>query len=412
MHRNKALMRVIYFFIPITLMLMAYIPAPPGDEKQLKTTPYHSTLPQILMPIISPTDNQPTEEGVALGRKLFYDPILSGNKKQSCAGCHKQELAFTDGAPISTGSAGRLAHRNSMTLVNLGWQDKYFWDGRAATLEELIHFPLTDSLEMNAEIPKVVANLNQDTSYRLLFSRAFGKDTITMSLVEKALSQFLRTIVSYSSPFDLIYRDYVAHPEEVASINKQRKVPYIDDRQLLLNGLSHGLEYSYGHDSSLAQQIIAISPSDRVLTILSRCLNCHYISFQLFCGGCDGKIGSFAQVQFKNNGLEKESADKGLYQQTKNEKDKYLFKVPTFRNLVLTGPYMHDGRFKTLEEVVEHYNSGIAANQNLDSLLRDDHNKPMRFHMTEREKKQLVSLIKLFSDSTVVTDKKFGAPEK
>jgi cytochrome c peroxidase len=393
-------------------MLMAYIPSPKGDDKRPKPTPYHFTMPSILMPVTSPEDNQPTEEGVALGRKLFYDPILSGNKKQSCASCHKQELAFTDGMAISTGSLGRKAHRNSIALVNLGWQDKYFWDGRASTLEDLIHFPVTDSLEMNANINEIVKDLNKDKKYKALFRGAFSNDTIIMPLVAKAISQFLRTIVSYSSPFDLIYRDYVAHPDDVAYTNKKNKVPYIDDRQLLLNGLANGNEYSYGHDSSLAKQIIAISPSERVLTIFAKCLNCHYISFQLFCGGCDGTIGSFAKVQFKNNGLETEGTDMGLYEQTKNEKDKYLFKVPTFRNVLFTGPYMHDGRFKTLDEVVEHYNSGIAPNQNLDTLLLDEHKKPIRFHMTEEEKKQLISLIKLFTDSTVMTNPRFAAPKE
>jgi cytochrome c peroxidase len=233
-----------------------------------------------------------------------------------------------------------------------------------------------------------------------------------MPLVAKAISQFLRTIVSFNSPFDLIYRDYIAHPDEVAYINKRDKVPYIDDRQLLLNGLGHGNEYSYGHDSALARQIVAISPTGHVLTIFAKCLNCHYISFQIFCGKCDGTIGSFADVQYKNNGLDISGADRGLYEQTHKDGDKYLFKVPTFRNIALTGPYMHDGRFKTLEEVVEHYNSGIEANPNLDTLLLDEHKKPLRFHMTEKEKKQLINLINLFSDSSVLTDQRYAAPKE
>jgi cytochrome c peroxidase len=408
---SRAYIRFAYFLIPIAFVLMAYIPSPQGNDANTKPTPYDFGMPPILMPIVQPADNRATVEGVALGRKLFYDPALSGNGKQSCANCHKQALAFADSDAIAIGSEGRKAHRNSMSLVNLGWQDKYFWDGRAATLEDLIHFPVTDSLEMHADLAKVVKNLNKDKNYPLLFCRAFGTDTITRLLVTKAISQFLRTIVSYNSPFDRIYRDYVAHPEEVAYINKKDKVPYINDRQLLLNGLGHAHEYSYGHDSALARQIIAISPTEHVLTILAKCLNCHYISFQLFCGTCDGTIGSFAQVQYKNNGLDITAADKGLYGQTHREEDKYLFKVPTFRNVALTGPYMHDGRFKTLEEVVEHYNSGIEPNQNLDTLLLDKNKKPLRFHMTEVEKKQLISLIKLFSDSTVLTDPRYAAPK-
>jgi cytochrome c peroxidase len=362
------------------------------------------------MPIHSPPDNPITEEGVALGRKLFYDPILSGNGKQSCAGCHKQALAFTDGLAFSDGSEGKKARRNSMSLVNLGWQDKLFWDGRAATLEELVHFPVTDSLEMHAEIPKIMRALNKDKNYKALFYGAFGSEAITMPMVEKALSQFMRTIVSYSAPFDILYRDYAAHPEDVAAVNKRNHVAYIDDRQLLLNGFSPGNENSYGHDSALAKQIKDIGASEHVLTIFSRCLNCHYISFQPLCGGCDGTLTGNALVQFKNNGLDTLGSDKGLYQRTKNEKDKYLFKVPTFRNVAVTGPYMHDGRFKTLEEVIEHYNSGIQANPNLDSLLRDDHNMPMRFHMDASEKKQLISLIRMFTDTVVLTYRRFGAP--
>ena len=340
-----------------------------------------------------------------MGRKLFYDPVLSGNHKQSCAGCHKQELSFTDGLDYSIGALGKKARRNSMALVNLGWQDKYFWDGRARTLEDLVHFPITDSLEMNADYNQIPKQLNKDKNYVALFHKAFGVDTISMPYVAKALGQFLRTIVSFNAPFDIIYRDYVFYKGEL-----QDEAREVTDLQLLHNAFDPSNEKKYGHDTALIQKIRAISPSSKVLNTFSVCLNCHYNSLQLFCIGCNGTIQPNALVQYQNNGLETVGKDKGLYQVTKKEEDKYLFKTPTLRNLVFTAPYMHDGRFKTLEEVVEHYNSGLQANQNLDSLLMDDKKAPLRFNLNAEEKRQLIGLLKLFSDSSLVTNSKFSAP--
>lgn len=401
----KVHIQIVYILTPLLFILLTSQSILVGDETKNtpKTTPYDFGMPNYLMVVITPSDNPTTQEGVTLGRKLFYDPILSGNNKQSCASCHKQELAFTDGKDISVGTQGKKAHRNSMALVNLGWQDRYFWDGKASTLEEAIHFPVMDSLEMNADTIEIEKRLNADTNYKLLFKKAFGGSGANMQLVSKAISQFLRTIVSYNSPFDHIFRDYIQHGGELG---------YASDSDLLKAGMSIGNEEKYDHDPALIKKLKDISPSPKVLTVFSRCVICHYNSGQVFCINCVNytTLLDKQKVQFKSNGLYVNGKDKGLYSITGKEKDKYLFKAPTFRNLNLSGPYMHDGRFKTLDEVIEHYNSGIQPNQNLDTLLMDENKRPIRFNLTGEEKRQLLGILKLFQDSTIITDARFSEP--
>ena len=403
--RYKLHIRLVYILIPFLLILMTSLSVPEGDDTKgtPKTTPYDFGLPNYLMAVIVPADNPTTKEGVELGRKLFYDPILSGNKKQSCAGCHKQELAFTDSKEISIGAQGKKAHRNSMTLVNLGWQDKYFWDGKASSLEEAIHFPVMDSLEMNADTTEIKKRLNADHDYKILFSKAFGRPTADMSLISKAISQFLRTIVSYDSPFDHVFRDYILNHGEVY---------YASDSDLLKAGLNIGNEEKYNHDPALVKQLKEVSPSPKVLTVFSRCVICHYNSGQMVCINCVNYslLSDKQKVQFRNNGLDVDGPDKGRYAVTGKEEDKYLFKAPTFRNLNLSGPYMHDGRFKTLEEVIDHYNTDIQPNENLDTLLMDQNKQPIRFNLDREEKRQLLGLLKLFADSSMITDARFSAP--
>ena len=367
------------------------------------TTPYIFDKPWYLLPVQSPQDNPITNEGVSLGRRLFYDTILSGNQKQSCSSCHKQSLSFTDGEEISIGSLGNKAKRNSMSLINLGWQDKYFWDGRASSLEDLVHFPLTDRLEMNADTNEVKKLINKDKTYKVQFKKAFGNSAISMTLVSKALSQFLRTIFSYNSSFDLLFRDYFSKGGDYG--------PNMDDLHMLLNALGKGNEEKYGHNIYISNALKEISPSDKVITVFAKCLTCHYNSLQLICFNCGGNsIPEIAQVKFKNNGLEMEGKDKGLYALTGNVSDKYLYKVPTFRNLIFSAPYMHDGRYKTLEEVVDHYNNGILPNENLDPILKDTNNLPIRFNLNDIEKKQIIGLLKLFTDTSVISDPRFSMP--
>ena len=280
---NKLYSRLVYSLIPVALLFIASYSG--NGDKVDQTTPYCDDLPSYLLPIQYPAGNPSTEEGVELGRMLFYDTILSGNQKQSCASCHRQELAFTDGREISIGSQGRKAHRNSLTLVNPGWQDRFFWDGRASSLEELIHFPVTDSLEMNADTLKIEKRLNRDKKYAALFQKAFGKTRITMPLVAKAISQFLRTIVSYRAPFDIISRDYVFNGGD------SFKYKNSDDYFLLESMFGAGNEDKYGHEASLAKRIKDISPDTTVFRVFTVCIACHYSSLEIFClHDCDGKF--------------------------------------------------------------------------------------------------------------------------
>ncbi len=316
---------------------------PPG------TTARRLEVSQRLPRIALPADNPLTDEGVALGRRLFHDTRLSVNNTQSCASCHMQGSAFADPRKTSTGAEGQTGKRNAMALFNLAWQSEFFWDGRAKSLREQVLMPIQDAHEMNENLDRVVAKLSADADCAADFAKAFGSGGVTSEHVAKALEQFLLTLVSQDSRFDLAVR-------KQAEMNESEK----RGLQLFLTEFdpARGLR---GAD----------------------CFHCH--------GGT-----LFTDHQFHNNGLVLAADDVGRMAVTKNPADRGKFRAPSLRNISATGPYMHDGRFATLEEVVEHYSTGVQRSDTLDPNLAK--HPEAGLSLTANEKRDLVAFLKTLTD--------------
>lgn len=270
-----------------------------------------------------PDDNPMTEEGVQLGRRLFYETKLSINNLIACATCHQQAKAFTDGLRVSIGVDGTPTPRNAMSLVNLLWVRNFFWDGRAKGLEAQAAFPLTDPHEMGQSLEVSVQKLQQAAGYTKLFEQAFGSPQITEQRIVQALAQFERTLISANSKYDQYLRgDYQPTASE-------------------LNGI----------------QLFFSNPNPEK--------NIRGAS----CGHCHGGPKTYIEL-FHNNGLDSIPADKGREAITGQSYDRGRFRVATLRNIALTAPYMHDGRFSRLEDVVDHYNEHIQPSETLSTFLQ------------------------------------------
>ena len=282
--------------------------------------------PLGLPPITIPAENPPTAATIALGRKLFYDPILSKDNTLSCASCHNPNIGFSDGRRITMGFGGQLGVRNAPTLLNAAYSPVQFWDGRAATLEAQSADPMANPLEMNQTHQVSVSKIQANPAYRAEFARAFGPGNVTIVRIQKSLASFERTLLSGDSPFD--------------------QYQYGGNKQALSPAAVHGL--------ALFQD-----PGK------GNCAVCHTLhpDYALFT---DGK--------FHNTGAGVNGAgdftDVGRFGQTKIEADKGEFKTPTLRNVALTGPYMHDGSLKTLSDVVDFYAGGGNSNPNLDKEMK------------------------------------------
>ncbi len=317
------------------------------------------------MPI--PEDNPFTVEGVELGRYLFYDERLSGNNMMSCASCHSPQVAFTDdGNQFSTGIDGVQGTRNAMALINLAWDTRYFWDGRVLTLEDQILRPVTDPIEMHETWPSAMAKIQADPVYPPMFEAAFGTDQVDSLLVAKAVAQFLRTMISGNSPFDRFQRG-----EGLLDVDAQLGI--------LLTQLEGGdpalnLGGQWGAD----------------------CFHCHPH------GG-----GRMTDGQLHNNGLDSVFTDLGAGGITGSPEDMGRFKTPTLRNVALTAPYMHDGRFQTLEEVIEHYNSGGHESPTVDVFMKYTQGG---LQLTPEKKQQLIAFLNSLTDMDFVNNPAFQDP--
>lgn len=310
-------------------------------------------------------ENPLTYEGVDLGRHLFYDTILSLNFDMSCNSCHKQEFAFADaGQRFSKGSNGILTSRNSMPLFNLAWYSAFFWDGRASSIEAQVFHPVSDSNEMNLSWSLAEKRINKSSFYRKKFQLAFGKQNIDSVLISKAIGQFLRSLISYQSKFDRVLagKDYLS-PDEFAGF-------------VLMNDMTKG-----------------------------DCMHCHTTDSNPL-----GTTGLFS-----NNGLDKfehplQFLDYGLGGYTKNLRDNGKFKIPSLRNVALTAPYMHDGRFNTLEEVLDFYSEGVQMSANIDPKMGSAHKGGVR--LTDIEKRQIIAFLHTLTDHEFLQDPSFSNPFK
>jgi cytochrome c peroxidase len=287
-----------------------------------KFTPHRFTMSGTFPVPDLPRDNPLIEERVALGKALFNETALSRDGTLSCASCHVANFAFTDARRFSLGVEGRKGTRNSMPLTNLAWKTSFFWDGRAPSLRVQVLMPIEDHTEMDETLERVVAKLAATKEYPPLFTAAFGTPEITAEKLGLALEQFLLTLTSYDAKFDRALRG---------------KATLTDDEK-------RGFElFMTEFDPRTGQRG-------------ADCFHCH--------GG-----PLFSDHQFHNNGLAPNDADPGRFRITKLESDRNKFATPSLRNIARTAPYMHDGRFATLEEVVAHYSSGIHRSATLDPNL-------------------------------------------
>ena len=309
----------------------------------------------------TPNNNPITNEGATLGRVLFYDSNLSGNNTTSCASCHGKEVGFSDDDAFSVGFEGGLTSRNSMGIANARFYEngRFFWDERAASLEDQVLMPIQDHVEMGMTLEELVTKLETEDYYEILFRDAFGDEEVTSNRISLALSQFIRSIVSFNSKYD--------------------------------QGLEQG-----GNGENLPNFTNQENQGLRLFNQLN-CDNCHRT--ELFVGD-----------EARNNGLDANLTDNGLGNVTGNANDNGKFKVPSLRNIELTAPYMHDGRFTTLFEVVEHYNSGVQASATLDNRLRGNGNQPRRLNLSNADKNALVAFLQTLTDEDLANDPKYTNP--
>jgi len=334
-------------------------------------TPYDYTPalpPRFLQQPIAGQDNMPannptTDAGAALGRVLFYDKRLSRNGTVSCSSCHQQAHGFSDPNRFSTGFEGGLTGRNSMGLTNARWylRRAFFWDERAATLEIQVLQPIQNAVEMGLTLTELEARVAAEPYYQTLFTGAFGTPQVTSDRISRSLAQFVRSIISTQTKFD------AGVPVNFANFTAQEN----QGRQLFTG--------------------------------------------QGGCAACHGTDNFVPGNAIFNNGLENPYTDKGVGEVTGRPQDEGLFKVPSLRNIALTAPYMHDGRFANLEQVVEHYNSGVVNHPNLSPQLRNPPGapgagQPRRLNLTNGQKAALVAFLRTLTDSSLPTDPKFSDP--
>ncbi|MGF1581596.1 MAG: cytochrome-c peroxidase [Gemmataceae bacterium] len=325
----------------------------------------------------TPKDNLITDSGATLGRVLFYDTKLSINGKLSCASCHVQEKAFADPRKVSVGFAGKKVDRNAMSLINTRYypNGRFFWDERARTLEDQVLMPIENGTEMGHDLKKLVGQLAADPIYPELFQKAFGDSKITKDRVSKSLAQFVRSIVSYRSKYD----KGIAKVESIFE--------------------------TFPNYTNLENE------GKRLFLGRARCFTCHMVGN----GPRERDTRRFRQSAIfympgpANNGIDGtlKVVDGGLGDITLNSFQFGEFKSPSLRNVEVTAPYMHDGRFETLEEVIDHYDKGVKNHPNLDRRLRG---RNRRLKLNQRQKQALVAFLKTLTDHELLNDPKYSNP--
>ena len=323
----------------------------------------------------TPDENPITNAGATLGRVLFYDPTLSVNGSISCASCHNQVHAFTDERRFSKGFEGEKVDRNSMSLVNLRYYrpGKFFWDERAGSLEDQVLMPIENSVEMGHRLSRLLSQLQRDPIYPALFKSAFGTPSVTERRLARALSQFIRSMVSVGSRYDIgrAQVDSVLDP-----------FPNFSEQE------NYGKQQFFGR---------------------AKCAECHLPEV----GGASAEARQSAFFYLESptvNGVDSDSEDLdgGVGAITGLKKDWGRFKATSLRNVELTAPYMHDGRFRTLDQVIEHYNWSVKPHRNLDARLEDFAANGLA--LPEVEKVALTEFLSTLTDPEFINDPKFSDP--
>lgn len=327
---KTAKQKLLWWVIPALLFAVSAV-------AQSSSAPQRPAIPlglDLYMPV--PEDNPVTWQKVALGRRLFFDPVLSRDRTLACASCHDPRRAFSDGLAVAIGIAGRQGTRNAPSLVNRGYGSVHFWDGRAASLEEQVLQPIENQKELDMTIEEVVVRLKQEKDYRELFQTAFGsaEGRINAEDLAKALAGYVRSILSGDAPVD---------------------------------------RYLNGERDALPKQA---REGLRIFRGRGNCTACH--------------LGpTFTDEHFHNTGVawrDGELLDSGRFEVTGKQEDHGAFKTPTLREVARTAPYMHDGSLSTLEEVIEYYNRGGNPNPYLDAELRP-------LNLTAEEKEALLEFL-------------------
>ena len=311
---------------------------------------YLQTLPT---PVYQYQNNPLTPAGFALGRQLFYDPGLSKDGTISCGSCHQQAAAFADlNRPVSRGIAGKSGTRNTPALANLRWNPNFFADGGVNHLELVPLAPLTNPVEMDGELPGIIRKLNRNPAYVTAFKQVFRQDSINSQQLFRALAQFTGELISVNSPYD---------------------------------------QYQRGNTRALT--------ADQIQGLLV---------FKTKCGSCH-QPGLFTDHSFRNNGLDPEYTrrDAGRQLITHAPADAGKFKVPSLRNVALSAPYMHDGRFQTLAQVLEHYDNGVKPSATLDPVFAGD---SPGLALTSTEKTQILAFLEALTDPEFISDPRFADP--
>lgn len=297
------------------------------------------------------SENPITKNGVELGRKLFYEGRLSRNNTISCGFCHIQENAFTHhGHTVSHGIDDRLGIRNAPPIQNMAFLKRYMWDGVIHNLNQQPIIPMTDVNEMDSSMPEAIAKLSKDEVYKKLFKQAYGDENITGERVLKALSQFMTTLISADSKYD---------------------------------------RFKQGKEKLNSEE------SQGMTLFKQKCSSCH--SGELFTDESFRNTGMYYNTQFK---------DAGRYRVTLDQSDWMKFRVPSLRNVEYTSPYMHDGRFYTLEAVLNFYSDNVEDNPNLDPQLKQ--NNYIGIEMNAQEKQFIIAFLKTLSDKSFISNPKFA----
>ena len=367
-----------------------------NDIYNLPETPYNysnPSFPNTFTPYVfgfdnTPSDNIISDDGVTLGRVLFYDKKLSADNTISCASCHKQEFGFSDNTSKSIGVSGEHTFRNSMGFANAGFYaaENFSWDHKAPTLEAQVLLPVTDEIEMGITLENLVEKLSDLAYYEPLFNNAFGSKQITSTKISKALSQFVRSIYSYNTKYD-------------------RGIEITND--IFIDFPNFTSKENLGKDIFNGK----LTPG-----AIGTCITCHLpnstpLHFDqpipenanqvIFSGAEPDNIGLDIDLNVEDNGLGVILNIESFYGH---------FKTPSLRNIALTGPYMHDGRLETLEDVVEHYSTGVLAHPYLSAHMKNGEGEPRHLNLTPEESEALVAFMKTLTDYELIIDEKFSNP--